>query len=452
MATVELDIPDVFAELLEPHRYKVYYGGRGAAKTRTFAAVLLALGMQKPLRVLCAREIQRSLSDSVKQTLEDRIAEHEPFAEHYEIKKTEIVGANGTRFLFEGLRHNINTIRSMEGIDVCWVEEAAAVSEESWKVLIPTIRAPGSEIWISFNPESEHDPVWRRFVESPAPDSVVRRVSWRDNPWFPDVLRDEMQHDVARDPDMARHIWEGAFLEFPDGAIYRSQIERARAENRIGSIPLQPGAEVYTFWDLGRNDHTAIWFMQSVGAQNRFIDYYEHRLVDLPHYFRVLRGQSEDVSDELNERRAGYLYGTVYLPHDVEHEILGAERTRLEQFVDAGFRDYEVVPRIRDLQEGIEMTRAAFASAWFDEEFCSDGLRALSRYHYVYDEVARTHRMRPAHDEYSHGADAFRQYGQGWVGRHANAWAKAKELQMSDRRRAALSRNRKQVTTIRWRV
>lgn len=400
MSRRRIKTPEAFRELYSPNRYKVYWGGRGGAKSTAFADALVAMGDSRPLRILCAREKQNSIRESVHNLLANRITVGG--YSQYEVLNTEIRHTNGTRFFFQGLWNNIDSIKSIEGVDICWVEEANTVSEESWSKLIPTIRKSGSEIWVSFNPGLKSDAAYQRFVLNPPPKAVVKKVSWRDNPWFTDEMRREMDHLKSTDEDEYRHIWEGELKQFADGSIYAKQLREARKDGRICKIPVESSVEVHTFWDLGRNDTTAIWFMQAVGREHRFIDYYESRLVDLEHYVRVLKEKD-------------YLYGTHYLPHDVEVTELSSRRGSRRQILEgAGVKPITVVPRISDINNGIELTRQAFSRCWFDEGRCEQGLSALSNYQYVFDEKYDTYRQTPLHNWASNGADAFRQYGQGW--------------------------------------
>ncbi len=207
---VKADLPKWSQFLFQPARYKVAYGGRGASKSWSFSRALLTLALREPKRILCARELQNSIRDSVHRLLSDQI-ELMGFNDQFEVLSTEIKSATGSLFIFEGLRHNISRIRSMEGIDLCWVEEAEKVSDRSWEVLIPTIRNEGSEIWVSFNPDEETDPTYQRLVIHPPNDAVVKEVSWRDNPWMPEELRKEMEYLYRVDPDAAAHVWGGGF-------------------------------------------------------------------------------------------------------------------------------------------------------------------------------------------------------------------------------------------------
>ena len=395
-----IQTPKAFAELYNPHRYKVLWGGRGAAKSTAYADALIAQADASPMRILCTREKQNSIKESVHQLLANRITSggyHD-----YEILNTEIRHKNGSRFFFMGLWNNIDSIKSIEGVDVCWVEEANAVSEDSWKKLIPTIRKPESEIWASFNPELRSDAAYVRFVENAPDNAYVKKVSWRDNPWFTKEMRSEMEHLKKSDHDEYLHVWEGELRQFADGAIYAKQIREAQEENRITSVPIESALEVHTAWDLGRNDTTAIVFFQTTGREIRVIDCYESRLVEIDHYARVLKDK-------------GYNYGKHYLPHDVEVTELSSRRGSRKNILEsAGVTPIQVVPRIQDINTGIEQTRAIFSRCWFDKERCEDLLSALSNYRYRWDEQYNTFRKLPVHDWSSNYADAFRQFAQGY--------------------------------------
>lgn len=216
------DFPEKLGFLFEPARYKVAHGGRGGAKSWGFARALLILAAQRKLRVLCARELQNSIADSVHKLLDEQISDL-GLADFYTVQNTTILGANGSEFIFSGLRSNVSKVKSMEGVDVCWIEEAQAVSEDSWSKLIPTIRKASSEIWVSFNPDLDDDPTYRRFVVDPPPGAVVVKIGWQDNPWFPAVLRAEKDHLYARDPESAEHVWGGATRKNSEAQILRGR-------------------------------------------------------------------------------------------------------------------------------------------------------------------------------------------------------------------------------------
>lgn len=209
--------------VLQDHaRYKIIYGGRGSGKSWQIARCLLILMMQKKMRVLCAREIQRSIKESVLTLLQDQIKELGLWG--WQPSKTGLIyGPTGSEFLFVGLWHNVESVQSMERIDICWVEEAQKVSDHSWKILIPTIRRAQSEIWISFNPELEDDPTAIRFLQNTPPNSIVLKVNWQDNPWLPEVLRQEAEHLRRTDPEEYYHVWEGQFWSRSDAQIYNKK-------------------------------------------------------------------------------------------------------------------------------------------------------------------------------------------------------------------------------------
>lgn len=212
-----------FEGLLRPARYKTYYGGRGGAKSWMIARVLVRMAAQGCLRILCARQFQASISDSVHRLLSDQIHIMGLDAE-FSITEKSIKSATGSEFLFKGLEKSIREIKSTEGIDICWVEEAQSVADSNWEILTPTIRKEGSEIWISFNPYLETDPTYQRFVVNPPPDSIVVKVGWEDNPWFPTTLDKERRHMMATDMDAYNHVWGGNPVSLSDSVIFGKRV------------------------------------------------------------------------------------------------------------------------------------------------------------------------------------------------------------------------------------
>lgn len=205
-------------------RYKVLEGGRGGGKSYAFADMLIVNSLKKPLRILCTREMQNSIRDSVHRLLADRISAL-GFDDFFVVKRDEIVSRNGSLFIFKGLRHNISEIKSTEGIDICWVEEAEKVSEESWRILIPTIRQEHSQIWISFNPEDEKSATHRRFILDPPPNCRRAHLIYSDNIYFPEVLRKEMEYDRRVDYEKYLHVWEGQVKRYSNAVIFHDKIE-----------------------------------------------------------------------------------------------------------------------------------------------------------------------------------------------------------------------------------
>lgn len=378
------------------HRYKSVRGGRGSGKSIGVAKTLIARSIECPTRVLCGREYQSSMAESVHRTLADEIATMNA-GDYFDVQQNVIKGVNGSFFGFEGLRRNIQSIKSYANVDVAWIEEAQAVSDESWEVLIPTVRNEGSEIWLTWNPELEDDPTSKRFLLNPPTDCLDIEINWRDNPWFPAVLRAEMEELKARDPDAWLHVWEGKFRQVLEGAVYAAELRKADAENRITDVPYHDGKPVDTFWDLGYRDATAIWCIQQVGAQTRVIDYIE--------------GSQQKIADYVRELQARpYVWGTDYLPHDAAATELG-QGLSLQEQVSALGRRVAIVPRVTQIATGIEALRQVFSSLWFDRTRCSVGINRLRRYRYVTNSNAVTGRE-PLHDAASHAADALRQFGQ----------------------------------------
>lgn len=223
MTNVELPEKLLFF-LSKKARYKIAYGGRGSGKSWAAARCLIVLAMQSKIRVLCTRQLQTSIANSVHKLLSDSIQEL-GLSDNFEITRDQIRCKNGSEFFFKGIQNNINEIKSIEGINYCWVEEAQSVSENSWEVLIPTIRKENSEIWVTFNPDREEDATYQRFVINPPPDTISRLVNYSDNPWFPDVLRKEMEYCKEVDYGKYEHIWLGKTVIDTDAQIYHDKFE-----------------------------------------------------------------------------------------------------------------------------------------------------------------------------------------------------------------------------------
>jgi phage terminase large subunit len=217
-----VEFPALFRGLFDPHRYKILYGGRGGMKSWGVGRALSILGAQQPRRILCAREYQTSIKDSVIALLKDQIRQLD-LKSRYKFGATYIEGKNGTEFLFKGLRINPDEIKSLEGVDICWVEEAQRVSEDSWTYLIPTIRKQGSEIWGTFNPMDAEDATYQRFVLNTPPNTLLIKVNWYDNPWFPETLDQERQYCLQTDPDAYAWIWEGNPRKISDAVVFRGK-------------------------------------------------------------------------------------------------------------------------------------------------------------------------------------------------------------------------------------
>lgn len=222
---MNVQIPKAFKPLFKPERWKIYYGGRGGGKSWSFAHALLVLGVKKRMRILCTREIQGSMKQSVHKLLHQCI-ERMKLDNFYRVTRDGIYGANGTEFIFLGLKHDPNQIKSLEGIDICWVEEAQKITHESWSILTPTIRKQGSEIWVSFNPILDTDPTYQQFIVNNNRDNaLVVKVNYYDNPYFSDELRNELEYMKTNDYDEYLHIWEGECRTSTDAQIFRHKFQ-----------------------------------------------------------------------------------------------------------------------------------------------------------------------------------------------------------------------------------
>lgn len=394
-----INLPSKLKPLTEPHRYKILYGGRGGAKSQSIARVLLLQGTEQKHKILCAREIQKSIQDSVHSLLKEQIEEM-GLQGFYEVQKSTILGKNGTEFIFAGLRSNIANVKSIPNITRAWIEEAQSASASNIKTLALTVRAPNSEVWLSFNPDLEDDPVYQEYVVTPPDDALVIKINYDDNPFFPEVLRKEMESDKRKNYQQYLHVWQGQCKQAVEGAIFAEELRKAAESHRLTKVPIQVGIPVHTFWDLGQSDNTAIWFVQIIGMEYRIVDYYQASGHKLPHYIELL------------DKRA-YKYGEHCLPHDAEHEQMAANASIKKQLVDAINNNpslgtaVRIVPRIPKKALGIEAARAIFEQCVFDKEKTADGLQCLRHYAYARDEATGKVSKEPKHDIWSHGSDAF---------------------------------------------
>jgi phage terminase large subunit len=388
---VNVEMPEKLLFLLQPARYKVLYGGRDGVKSWSIARALLCLGTQRPLRILCARETQQSIRESVHQLLSEQV-KHLHLEEFYRVLDYTIKAPNGTEFIFAGLRNlTVEQIKSFEALDIVWVEEAQGVLRRSWQVLIPTIRKPGSEIWVSFNPELAEDDTYKRWVIAPPPNSKVVMTSYRDNAWLSAESAQEIEYLRKTDPDTFEHVYEGATRSTVDGAIYKAQITRAEAEKRITLVPYDAAHPVQTFWDLGWSDLVCIWFAQSIGFTYRIIDYYENHFQEIDYYLQVLQSR-------------GYTYSQCVLPWDASSKMM---QSSIQQVMRTKGFTVRILDRASVI-DGIDAVRRMFPQMYFDAEKCADGLQGLRRYQWGPLPQSGQLKREPLHDRASHPADALR--------------------------------------------
>ncbi len=389
---VEAKFPKKLRFLFEPHRLKVAFGGRGSGKSWSFARALLIMGAQEQTRVICAREVQKSIKESVHKLLSDQI-QALGMGAFYEVLDTEIRGLNGTTFTFSGLsQHTVESIKSFEGADICWVEEAQTVSKKSWDVLTPTIRRTGSEIWISLNPELDSDETYKRFILNKPANCMAVEVNWGDNPWFNEVLEQERLHCKLAAPDDYDTIWEGKCRAAVVGAIYAKEVDLIQREGRIVTLPYDPRLKVHTVWDLGWNDAMTVSFCQKVRSEIRVIDYIEdsHRTLD-------------DYLAEIRDRR--YNWGFDFLPHDGFHKDYKTGRSA-EEILKAFGRNVKPVPN-DSIENGIKAARQALRQMVFAKGKTDRLIECVKRYRRAINSTTNEPGA-PLHDEFSHGADNVR--------------------------------------------
>lgn len=389
----------MFKPLLAPARYKGAYGGRGSGKSHFFAELDVEEHVRIPgLRTVCVREILKSLKQSAKLLIEDKI-QSLGVGKLFDIQKDRIITPGNGLIIFEGMQdHNAESIKSLEGFDRCWVEEAQSLSERSLALLRPTIRKDKSEIWFSWNPRRKTDAVDQFLRTKQPPDTILCKANWKDNPWFPEVLEQERQTDLKLYPDRYDHIWEGDYAKAFEGAYFSQGLAAARAEGRIGKVSHDPMLPIRAFWDIGGSganaDAMSIWIAQFVDQEIRVLDYIEGVGQVLAHYTTELR-------------RRGYQDAKCFLPHDgINANNITGKRYE-DHLRDAGFDVTSIPNQGRGAASlRIEAVRRLFPRIWFNESTTEAGRDALGYYHERKDE-ARSVGLGPEHDWSSHAADAF---------------------------------------------
>lgn len=415
-------IPRKLAPLLKDARYKGAHGGRGGGKSHFFAEQIVLKCYARLTRVACIREVQNSIRDSVRQLLIDKIQALN-LGHCFDVFDTEIRGkdktpAAGSLIVFKGMQsYNAENIKSLEGYDIAWVEEAQTLSDVSLRMLRPTLRKAGSELWFSWNPRHDSDAI-DQFLRGPSKPSnaIVAEINWNDNPFLPEVLKLEKDADYAADPEMADHVWGGNYEIVSEGAYYARLIAEAEKTGRIGHFPPDPDKPVKTSWDLGVDDCTAIWFMQDDGRTVTVVDYYEVSGDGAPEIVAA-------AMPELNPDRAAaaaqmielgrshpFKYGTQFLPHDVKNREWGnGGRSRIEILSGLGVKNINIGVAANPV-ERIAATRKLLPIVRFNRtQRVEQGVKRLRRYRRKWNDQLQTFTT-PLHDENSHGADAFGEY------------------------------------------
>lgn len=386
--------------LLENKTYKGAHGGRGGTKSYFFADMHIARAISQPgYRALCLREIQRSIKESSKHLLEERI-QHYGLGQYFTVLDQEIRAPGGGQFVFHGLQnHTAESIKSFEGFDVADIEEGQTIRQRSLDLLIPTIiRKSGAEIWARWNPRYDTDPIDKLFRGAVAPpNSVCVEVGWRDNPWLSREARRKIEQDYAEDPEKAEHIWGGGYEVITEGAYYARLIAKAEQEGRIGDYPWDESLPVITAWDIGVDDYTAIWFLQENGMQVRAIDYYE------------TSGDGAELIVAEAIKSKPYKYSNHFLPHDVRVREWGAgAKSRYQTLRELGVTDIRIGVQ-QGPSERINATRAVLPITRFNRPTTSLGVKRLRNYRRRWNEALQTFGQ-PQHDEASHGADGFGEF------------------------------------------
>lgn len=302
---IDINCPAVFRGLWENKcRYKVLYGGRGSGKTHQVAEYLVVKSLLQKEKILCTREIQRSIKESVHAVLVSKINSL-GLDKYFTITENKISNVSGSEFIFAGLRMNIDSIKSIEGITKCWVEEAQSVSRKSLDILRPTIRAKNSEMIITFNPERDDDPVWQDFIVNPSEHSWVQKVNYNDNPFFPADLEKERAECEKRNPDDYKWIWLGELRKISDAQIFKNIFEVKEFETP-SSARFYHGAD----WGYAEDPTTLIRCFIEDGCLYIDKEVYEKHveLDDLPRFF-----------SRIETARRWHVYGDAARPDIIKH-------------------------------------------------------------------------------------------------------------------------------------
>ncbi len=404
MTNLVIDTARVFRPLLEPARYKGAHGGRGSGKSHNFAELLIeeCLATKGTLAV-SIREVQKTLKESSKRLIENKLQDFGLGPRHGFKVFNEVIQTPGDgQIVFQGMQdHTAESIKSLEGYRIAWVEEAQTLSHRSLQLLRPTIRLEKSELWFGWNPRRRTDAVDQLLRgESLPTGAVVVRANWRDNPRFPSVLEAERLDCLRLQPEQYDHVWEGGYATVLEGAYYAASLNRARQEGRIGRVSADPLMTLRIFVDIGgtgaRADAFTMWVAQFIGKEIRVLDYYESVGQPLATHLGWLRAK-------------GYTPGkaSIWLPHDGDtqdkvFDVSYASALRAAEYT------VEVVPNQGKgaAKARIEAARRMFPAMWFNEATTEPGLAALGWYHEKKDE-ARNIGLGPEHDWSSHGADSF---------------------------------------------
>lgn len=382
------------------------YGGRGSAKTRSFAKMSALKAYQwsqsgKEGIILCARQHLNSLDDSSMEEIKLAIRSEEWLEPFFDIGEKYIrTKDHRIRYVFSGLDRNVSSVKSKSRILLCWVDEAEPVIESSWITLIPTIREEESELWVTWNPERDGSPCDIRFRKESDPLMKVVEMNWRDNAKFPEKLERQRIRDLRGRPDDYDHIWDGGYKTHIEGAYYAEQLALAKTENRICLLKPDPLLTYRVYIDIGgtgaRADAFTMWPSQFVGKSVYALNYYEKVGQPIGSHLEWLRNEKYTPENT-----------TIVLPHDGETHDRVYDVSYESAFTKAGY-EVVVIPNQGKgaANQRIECGRRVFPSVYFDKEKTEAGRKALGWYHEKKDEV-RQIGLGPDHDWSSHGADSF---------------------------------------------
>lgn len=400
---IRVEVPRKLKPLLYPRRYKGAKGGRGGAKSHFFAEQIVLRCYARTTRVVCIREIQNSIKDSVKQLLIDKI-EKFGLQQWFEVTETEIRGPDGSLIVFKGMQsYNAANIKSLEGYDIAWVEEAQTLSQHSLDLLRPTIRKSGSELWFSWNPRYKTDPVDKFFRENEGDqDFICVFINWRDNPWFPAELFAEMERDFKNDPDKADHIWNGAYGA-SQGAILARWVNQAERDGRINNSVVfdMDGAPLVVSSDIGFRDTSSWWYWQRCPGGYRCVLYDAESGLDAEDWIPRVQKNIEALGIPPEK------LGKIWLPHDAKAKTFQSKHTSVEKFLAAFGRDkVAIVPQSKKLDQ-ISAARTVTQTTEFHQDRCEAGLDGLRAWEYEWNDELNVFSREPLHNWASHPGDAY---------------------------------------------
>jgi len=436
VSSVDIELPPKLVPIFEGEaRYRAAYGGRGGAKSRAFAMMTAVWGYKfgksgKTGQILCLRQYMNSLSESSFAEIKSAIQAVPFLNDYYECGDHYIRSKDGRiNYSFAGLTRNIDSIKSKARIILAFIDEAETVSEEAYMKLLPSIREENSECWIIWNPQSKDSATHKRFRIDTPDTCKITSINWQDNPWMPEVLTTQRLEDFELRPDTYGHVWEGDFLEFPEGAFWLREINKAQADGRIVKLPVVESHPVHCFFDIGSSDGTAIWVVQIVGNEYRCIHFYEAWNESFAHCVKWLK--SLDL-----------IIDTCWLPHDADHKRQGLEsknispKDMMKRLLPAV--TFRIVPRVQDLLWGIQSTSDMWPYIHIDSTTCNAGLEHLKAYRRKWsNSEGRWTHIPDKSEGHSEAADALRQMAQAFA---------AGDLGKSKRKdRKAIKRNMKGV-------